>query len=164
MTSPGTKPKQGTSTRSAARLAAVQALYQMEMTGTTATHALNDVRLRDGAVSDDAGAGVKVDEAMLKDLVEGVTDRGEELDRKIASHLVEGWSFERLEHVLRAILRAGTYEIVVKTDVPLRVAINEWVDLAHAFYSGKEPGFVNGVLDRIGREARPDEARPGEKQ
>jgi N utilization substance protein B len=156
----GAKPRQkGGSTRSAARLAAVQALYQMEMTGTTTAAALRDVQLREGAVPDDADTGMKVDEAMLKDLVEGVTDRREDLDRKIASHLAEGWSFDRLELVLRAILRAGAYEIVAKADVPLRVAINEWVDLAHAFYAGKEPGFVNGVLDRIGRESRPDEAR-----
>jgi N utilization substance protein B len=156
----GARPKQKSgSTRSAARLAAVQALYQMEMTGTTAAAALRDVQLREGAVPDDADTGMKVDEAMLKDLVEGVTDRREDLDRKIASHLAEGWSFDRLELVLRAILRAGAYEIVAKADVPLRVAINEWVDLAHAFYAGKEPGFVNGVLDRIGRESRPEEAR-----
>ncbi|MBL8687679.1 MAG: transcription antitermination factor NusB [Rhodospirillaceae bacterium] len=145
--------------RSAARLAAVQALYQMEITGTTTAAALRDVQLREGAVPDDGDTGMKVDEAMLKDLVEGVTDRREDLDRKIASHLAEGWSFDRLELVLRAILRAGAYEIVAKADVPLRVAINEWVDLAHAFYAGKEPGFVNGVLDRIGRESRPNEAR-----
>lgn len=155
----GAKPKKGGSTRSAARLAAVQALYQMEMTDTTSAAALRDVQLRDGAISDDTDTSVKVDEAMLKDLVEGVTDRREDLDRRISGHLAEGWSFDRLELVLRAILRAGAYEIVAKTDVPLRVAINEWVDLAHAFYAGKEPGFVNGVLDRIGREARPDEAR-----
>lgn len=155
----GKSKQKGGSTRSAARLAAVQALYQMEMTGTTTAAALRDVQLRDGAVPDDADTGMKVDEPMLKDLVEGVTERREELDRKIASHLAEGWSFDRLELVLRAILRAGAYEIVAKTDVPLRVAINEWVDLAHAFYAGKEPGFVNGVLDRIGRESRPDEAR-----
>ena len=153
------KPKQKGSTRSAARLAAVQALYQMEMTDTTSAAALRDVQLREGAVSGDADTGVKVDEAMLKDIVEGVTERREDLDRRIAGHLAEGWSFDRLEVVLRAILRAGAYEIVAKTDVPLRVAINEWVDLAHAFYAGKEPGFVNGVLDRIGREARPAEVR-----
>ncbi len=155
----GAKPKQKGSTRSAARLAAVQALYQMEMTDTTSAAALRDVQLREGAVSDDADTGVKVDEAMLKDIVEGVTERREDIDRRIAGHLAEGWSFDRLELVLRVILRAGAYEIVAKSDVPLRVAINEWVDLAHAFYAGKEPGFVNGVLDRIGREARPDEAR-----
>ncbi|MSP48788.1 MAG: transcription antitermination factor NusB [Alphaproteobacteria bacterium] len=159
MTVPTGKAKPRSSTRSAARLAAVQALYQMEMTGAGATAALADVRLRDGAVSDDAVAGIAVDEAMLIDLVEGVTQRREEIDLRISGHLVEGWSFERLELVLRAILRAGTYEIVARPDVPLRVAINEWVDLAHAFYSGKEPGFVNGVLDHIGREARPAEAR-----
>ena len=154
-----TTPKQRGSVRSASRLAAVQALYQMEMTGAEARAALADVRLRDGAMSDDADRGVAVDEAMLKAIVEGVTERRDELDQRIAAHLAEGWSFDRLELVLRAILRAGAFEIVAKPDVPLRVAINEWVDLAHAFYAGKEPGFVNGVLDRIGREARPDEAR-----
>ena len=140
MTIPAGKPKGRSSTRSAARLAAVQALYQMDMAEIGTAAALADMHRRDGAVSDDAEAGVTVDEAMLKDLV-------------------EGWSFDRLELVLRAILRAGTYELIARPDVPLRVAINEWVDLAHAFYAGKEPGFVNGVLDRIGRDARPDEAR-----
>jgi transcription antitermination protein NusB len=159
MTVPVGKPKQRGSARSAARLAAVQALYQMEMSGSSVAAALADVRLRDGAVSEDGGAGVAVDEAMLEDLVTGATARREDLDRRIAGHLSESWSFDRLEIVLRAILRAGAYEIVARLDVPLRVAINEWVDLAHAFYSGKEPGFVNGILDRIGRDARPDEAR-----
>lgn len=159
MTLPAGKPKGRASTRSAARLAAVQALYQMDMAEISTAAALADMHRRDGAVSDDAEAGVAVDEVLLKDLVEGVTGRREDIDGRIASHLAEGWSFDRLELVLRAILRAGTYEIVARPDVPLRVAINEWVDLAHAFYAGKEPGFVNGVLDRIGREARPDEAR-----
>lgn len=159
MTIPAGKPKGRSSTRSAARLAAVQALYQMDMAEIGTAAALADMHRRDGAVSDDAEAGVTVDEAMLKDLVEGVTSRREDIDGRIAGHLAEGWSFDRLELVLRAILRAGTYEIVARPDVPLRVAINEWVDLAHAFYAGKEPGFVNGVLDRIGRDARPDEAR-----
>jgi transcription antitermination protein NusB len=154
VTSPSGSAKARTSTRSAARLAAVQALYQMEMTGIGPEAALADMRRRDGAVSGDAGEAVAVDETLLKDLVEGVSGR-----RVGAGHLAEGWSFDRLELVLRAILRAGAYEIVARPDVPLRVAISEWVDLAHAFYAGKEPGFVNGVLDRIGRLARPDEAR-----
>jgi len=149
----------GSPSRSAARLAAVQALYQMEMTEVTASSALADVRLREGAISDDDAAAVAVDEHMLKDLVEGTTRQRDDLDRRISEHLADGWSFERLEMVLRAILRAGAYELVSKPDVPLRVVISEWVDLAHAFYSGKEPGFVNGILDRIGRQARPGEGR-----
>jgi N utilization substance protein B len=159
VTFPAGKPKGRSSTRSATRLAAVQALYQMDMAEIGTAAALADMHRRDGAVSDDAEAGVAVDKAMLKDLVEGVTGRRDDIDARIGAHLVEGWSFDRLELVLRAILRAGTYELVARPDVPLRVAINEWVDLAHAFYAGKEPGFVNGVLDRIGRDARPDEAR-----
>jgi len=159
VSAPAGKPKQHASPRSAARLAAVQALYQMEVAGVGASAALADVRQRSGAVPDDGEEGVAVDEPMLKDLVEGTAERREDIDRRIAGHLAEGWSFDRLELVLRAILRAGAYEIVARPDVPLRVAINEWVDLAHAFYAGKEPGFVNGVLDRIGREARPEEAR-----
>src|SRR5262249_19029373 len=106
-----TPPKQRGSVRSAARLAAVQALYQMEMTGVAAAAALADVRLRDGAMSDDADTGVAVDEKMLKTIVEGVTERRDELDQRIAGHLAEGWSFDRLELVLRAILRAGAFEI-----------------------------------------------------
>jgi N utilization substance protein B len=153
------RPRGKSSDRSAARLAAVQALYQMEMTGASSSTALTEMQRREGAVSDEAGTPVAVDDALLKDLVEGVTDRREELDRRIAAHLAEGWSFDRLEVVLRAILRAGVYELIARPDVPLRVAISEWVDLAHAFYAGKEPAFVNGVLDRIGRESRPGEAK-----
>jgi transcription antitermination protein NusB len=153
------RPKGRSPARSAARLAAVQALYQMEMTGASSAAALAEVKRREGAVSDEAGTPVAVDDMLLKDLVEGATARREDLDGRIAAHLIEGWSFDRLEVVLRAILRAGTYELVARPDVPLRVAISEWVDLAHAFYAGKEPGFVNGVLDRIGREVRPGEAK-----
>jgi N utilization substance protein B len=158
---PGDRKSQGRggSARSATRLAAVQALYQMEMTGVTAAVALAEVRRREGAISDEAGDPVAIDEAMLRDMVEGVTTRRDDLDQRITGALVEGWAFDRLEVVLRAILRAGTYELTARPDVPLRVAISEWVDLAHAFYSGKEPGFVNGILDRIGREARPGEAK-----
>ncbi len=143
--------------RRAARLAAVQATYQIELAGADVEAVLNEFlkhRLAPGAADPDFA---EVDRVLFGDLVRGIAERRQELDRLLAGHLTEGWALERLEQVLAAILRAGTYELLVRTDVPPRVALNEYVELAHAFYAGKEPGFVNGVLDRIARELRPQE-------
>ena len=75
--------------------------------------------------------------------------------------LVEGWTVERLETVLRAILRAGAYEILARPDIPPRVSISEYVEIAHAFFGGREPGLVNGVLDRLAQERRAGDLEPG---
>jgi N utilization substance protein B len=140
--------------RSAARLAAVQALYQQEMEGTALPRLLkefHDHRL--GATIEDA-TYVEAEQAFFDDLVKGVDARRGDIDAMIASRLAEGWSLERLDRPMRAILRAGAYELIARADVPVGSVISEYVDVAHAFYDKRESGFVNGLLDAIAKEAR----------
>lgn len=148
--------------RTAARLAAVQALYQIEVAGATPANAVGEFlrhHLGREGEGEDFGAA---DEHLFADLVEGTCARREELDRAISAALTPDWPLERLEITLRAILRAGAYELLARPEVPARVAITEYVDIAHAFFSGKEPGFVNGVLDRLARTLRSEGLRGGE--
>jgi N utilization substance protein B len=140
--------------RAAARLAAVQALYQMEMTGANAEQALKDAIER----APQAPAGMAdPDQQLLADIIRGVNLDPAALDGFVGQALTNEWTVDRLEAVLRAILRAGAWEIRQRPKTPARVAISEYVDIAHAFYAGPEPGLVNAVLDRIARAARPDE-------
>ena len=146
-------PKRSRS-RSAARLAAVQALYQQEMESTplaTLLHEFHHHRL--GATID----GVEYAEAevdFFDDLVSGADARSEELDGLIAGKLSAGWSMARLDKPMKAILRAGAYELVARPDVPAGTVINEYVDVAKAFYDARETGFVNGLLDALAGEVR----------
>ena len=140
--------------RSAARLAAVQALYQQEMEGTPVARLLkefHDHRL--GATIEDA-TYVDAEQSFFDDVVSGVDARRAEIDEAISAKLAEGWSLERLDRPMRAILRAGTYELLARSDVPLGSVISEYVDVAHAFYDKRESGFVNGLLDAVAKEAR----------
>jgi transcription antitermination protein NusB len=140
--------------RSAARLAAVQALYQMEMEGTPLAkllHEFHEHRLG-ATIEDETYAEAEVD--FFDDIVAGADARREEIDALIAERLAEGWSLERLDRPMRAILRAGAYELVARPDVPVATVINEYVDVAHAFYDKRETGFVNGLLDAIAKAAR----------
>jgi N utilization substance protein B len=89
------------------------------------------------------------------DIVTGVEARSAELDQLIGSRLAEGWTLERLDRPMRAILRAGAYELLARPDVPVGSVISEYVDVAHAFYDKRESGFVNGLLDAIAKGARP---------
>ena len=137
--------------RSAARLAAVQALYQMEMEGTPLAkllHEFHEHRLG-ATIEDETYADAEV--AFFDDIVSGADARREEIDGLIAQRLAEGWSLERLDRPMRAILRAGAYELVARPDVPIATVITEYVDVAHAFYDKRETGFVNGLLDAIAR-------------
>jgi N utilization substance protein B len=97
-----------------------------------------------------------VDEGLFAELVEGTAARREDIDRGISSALTPDWPLERLEIILRAILRAGVYELLARPQVPAPVIISEYLDIAHAFFAGKEPGLVNGVLDRLARTLRPE--------
>ena len=141
--------------RSAARLAAVQAIYQHEMEGTPLPRLLkefHDHRL--GATIEDE----KYHEAerdFFDDIVTGVDARRTDLDALIAGRLAEGWTLERLDRPMRAILRAGAYELLARSDVPVGSVISEDIDVAHAFFDKRESGFVNGLLDAIAKEARP---------
>ncbi|MGQ0662612.1 MAG: transcription antitermination factor NusB [Pseudomonadota bacterium] len=137
--------------RSRARLAAVQALYQIDLTGAAPGAVIEEFRLH--RLAGQAAA----DAALFADLVEGACATQADIDALLRSALAEGWTLERLESVLRAALRAGVYELMAHADVPARVAINEYVDIAHAFAVGRDVGFLNGVLDRLARRLRPGE-------
>jgi transcription antitermination protein NusB len=140
--------------RSAARLAAVQALYQLEMEETPLARLLHEFHEhRLGAtIEDETYAEAEV--AFFDDIVSGADARRAEIDALIAARLAEGWSLERLDRPMRAILRAGTYELVARPDVPAATVINEYLDVAHAFYDKRETGFVNGLLDAIAKGVR----------
>lgn len=142
--------------RSAARLAAVQAIYEMDMAGVPADPVLQEFvsdRWRQTAGDDRL---VDPDRLLLGKLVRGVASHCPDLDRMIEPALQGEWTLERLEAVLRAILRAGTYELA-NTHVPSKVVINEYVNVANAFFTGNEAKLVNGVLDRLARALRPGE-------
>jgi transcription antitermination protein NusB len=140
--------------RSAARLAAVQALYQLEMEGTPMAQLLHEFHEhRLGATIEDVTyAGAEVD--FFNDVVKGVDARRDEIDAAISAKLSEGWSIDRLDRPMRQIIRAGTYELLARKDLPAGVIINEYVDVADAFYAKREKGFVNGVLDSIAKAVR----------
>lgn len=140
--------------RAAARLAAVQALYQHQMEGTPETMLLDEFhRHRLGAeIDDDQYADAET--AFFDDLVKGVLARHEEIDALIAGKLAGGWTIARLDKTMVQILRAGTYELLARADVPTGAAISEYVDVAHAFFEPVEAKFVNGVLDAIGKAVR----------
>jgi len=140
--------------RSAARLAAVQALYQQEMEGTPVPRLLKEFHEhRLGATIEDAQY-VNAEQSFFDDVVRGADARRAEIDELIGSKLAEGWSLDRLDRPMRAILRAGTYELLARGDVPVGSVISEYVDVAHAFYDKRESGFVNGLLDSVAKEAR----------
>jgi transcription antitermination protein NusB len=140
--------------RSAARLAAVQALYQHDMEGTPVARLLHEFHEhRLGAtIGDETYHDAERD--FFDDVVSGAEARRAEIDEKIAAKLAQGWSLDRLDRPMRAILRAGTYELIARPDVPIGSVISEYVDVAHAFYDKRESGFVNGLLDAIAKETR----------
>jgi len=147
--------------RTAARLAAVQALYQIEIADAPVEAVIREfVNFRLGHEGDDERLG-DADPAFFTALVRGVAARAAAIDPLIRAALTPDWPLERLEAVLRAIVRAGAYELADCADVPAAVVISEYLDIGHAFFAGKEPGLVNGVLDRLARELRPDEAAGG---
>lgn len=140
--------------RGAARLGAVQALYQMDVAATPLDEVIDEfVEHRLGQQIEGVDI-IEADVAHFEDIVRGVVREQRELDRQVNGALAKGWSLVRLDSTLRAILRCGTYELRRCKDVPLKVVINEYVDVAHAFFEGDEPGVVNAVLDRLGREIR----------
>ena len=147
--------------RSVARLAAVQALYQIDLSGAPPAAVVAEFQKhRLGREQDGENYG-EADTALFADIVTGTIARQADLDRALSGALTADWPLERLETVLRAVLRAGAYELAARTDVPARVVISEYLDIAHAFFSGKEPGLVNGVLDRIAHLLRPGDLESG---
>ena len=144
--------------RSAARLAAVQALYQHDMEETPVARLLHEFHEhRLGATIEDEQYH-EAERDFFDDIVTGAEARLSEIDALIGGRLAEGWTLERLDRPMRAILRAGAYELIARPDVPVASVITEYVDVAHAFYDKRESGFVNGLLDAIAKEARSTKA------
>jgi len=135
--------------RHAARLGAVQALYQMEMLGADSEEVAEEfAEHRFGELP------VAPDAEFFHAIVTGVPPHQVEIDRSIAASLSQSWKLERVDSILRAILRCAVYELVARRDVPAKVVIDEYVAVAGAFFGADEPGFVNGALDTIARRKR----------
>src|SRR5215213_9805355 len=143
--------------RSAARLAAVQALYQMEVSGKGVIDALAEFEAFWIGREVEGISFKPAENEFFRDILGGVVREQRPIDVKVDAALSAGWPLKRVDAVLRAILRAGAYELMFRKDVPARVAISEYVEVAHSFYSEDEPGLVNAVLDAIAREAREGE-------
>ena len=140
--------------RSAARLAAVQALYQHRMEGTAQAKLLDEFHQHrlGREIEDEQYAEADVD--FFDDVVSGTLARSEEIDALLAERLAQGWTLARLDKTMLQILRAGTYELMARPDVPVGTAISEYVDVAHAFFDEREAKFVNGILDAVARIVR----------
>lgn len=140
--------------RSAARLAAVQALYQRQMESTPLARLLDEFHQhRLGQEIEDAQYA-QAEVAFFDDVVSGVAAREEEIDALLSERLAEGWNLARLDKTMLQILRAGAYELLARADVPTGAAIGEYVDVAHAFFEEREAKFVNGVLDAVAKAVR----------
>ncbi|HEX2509117.1 MAG TPA: transcription antitermination factor NusB [Microvirga sp.] len=148
-----TKPAE----RSAARLAAVQALYQMDISGKGVIDAFAEFEAFWIGREVEGIAFKPSDTEFFRNILSGVVQNQRAIDLKIDAALAAGWPLARVEAVLRAILRAGGYELMFRKDVPARVVITEYVDVTHGFYGEDEPGLVNAVLDSVARGVRPGE-------
>ncbi len=138
--------------RSAARLGAVQALYQQQMKGTATARLLDEFHQhRLGKVIEDEEYA-EADVEFFDDIVKGVDARRGEIDDLIAARLASGWTLARLDKTMLQILRAGSYELLARADVPMAAAISEYVDVAKAFFDDREAKFVNGILDAVAKE------------
>lgn len=144
--------------RSVARLAAVQALYQMEVSSIGVEHVIReftDHRFDRALEGDGEGDTLATaDEAFFAELVRGVVSEQRKVDAAVVKRLAENWKLDRLDATVRAILRAGAYELAHRPDVPTEVVIDEYVEVAKSFFEGTEPGFVNGALDAVARDVR----------
>jgi N utilization substance protein B len=151
----------GRQQRSVARLAAVQALYQMEVSGVGVDAVVREFADHRFGGDIEGATLAEADEAFFADLVRGVVQAQGDVDQVIAKRLASGWRLDRIDATVRAILRCGAYELTRREDVPVEVALDEYVEIAKSFFEGPEPGFVNAALDAIARERRgpPDERK-----
>lgn len=140
--------------RSAARLAAVQALYQLDMEKTPLARLLDEFHQHRLGREIEEVQYADAEVAFFDDVVRGVAARRDEIDELITGKLAEGWSLTRLDRTMIQILRAGTYELLARADVPKAAAISEYVDVAHAFFDAREAKFVNGLLDAVAKDVR----------
>lgn len=143
--------------RGAARLAAVQALYQMDIAATPLQDILAEFESHWMGREVEGSQYLPVEAAFFRSVVGGVLEDQRKLDPMIDKALNDGWPLKRVEALLRAVLRAGAFELSARTDVPARVVVSEYVDVAHAFFDKDETGMVNAVLDQLARQLRAGE-------
>ncbi|MEQ1669969.1 MAG: transcription antitermination factor NusB [Hyphomicrobium sp.] len=154
---PAAKKDDPISARTAARVAAVQALYQMDLAGTDIDDVIEEFLHVRFAVDAPEETIAGADRTFFADILRAVLRRQRELDPMIDEQLATGWRLVRVDAILRAVLRAGVAELLDRNDVPARVVINEYINVARFFFSEDEPRVVNGVLDKIAHVVRPKE-------
>ena len=142
--------------RGAARLAAVQALYQMDVGGAGVLEVVAEYEAHRLGQEVDGDTYLKADAGWFRSIVSGVVRDQKNLDPLIATALQDDWALSRVDSTVRAILRAGVFELRERKDVPVAVIVTEYVEIAHAFFSEDEPKLVNAVLDRIAKQVRSD--------
>lgn len=143
--------------RSLARLGAVQALYQMDIGGADTEKVLAEFELHHIRIGENDEVTSDPDIQFFRELVLGVVENQTDIDPKIDTHLAAGWRLNRLDSTLRAILRAGTFELGWRADIPVKVVLDEYIELAHDFFQDEESKVVNGVLDALAKELRTQE-------
>ena len=160
---PGAEAKEArkANKRGAARLAAVQALYQMDLAGTGFNEIVAEFESHWLGGEVEGAQYMPAEAAYFRDIVGGVLREQRSLDPMIDAALNRGWPLKRIETVLRAVLRAGAYELAHRPDVPARVVTTEYVDIAAAFVDDEETGMVNAVLDQLARQMRAAEFSGG---
>ena len=152
--------------RSAARMAAVQALYQMETAGTGVERIIDDftrywMRQDDNPNDSDPTPNLQgADKTYFSTLVRGIVEAQDRIDPYLERQLADGWKLSRLDATVRAILRAGLFELIRLPETPVRVILDEYIEIARSFFEGEEVGFVNAVLDAAAQQARSDELVP----
>lgn len=143
--------------RAGARLAAVQALYQMELTGQSAKAVIREfMEDRLGILNEEGHPVEDADPDIFKAVVSGVVDKQALIDKSIVARLAKGWRLERIDSTSRAILRCAVQELATRADLSNAVIIEEYVGIAHAFFDDQQPKFINGLLDKVARDVRPD--------
>ena len=142
--------------RRSARIAAVQALYQMDLAQTDQNDVIAEFASHRFGVEDE-GAHAEADAAFFGEIVRGVVRLQRDIDPVIDNQLAEGWNLVRIDTILRATLRSAVYELIERKDIPARVVISEYVDVARAFFEEEEPKVVNGILDKLARRLRDGE-------
>ena len=140
--------------RAGARLAAVQALYQMEQTEQSARSVIADFMEDRLGLNDEGEPVEEADPDIFRAIVDGTVERQESIDSAIMKRLANGWKIERLDATSRAILRAAVYELIAEISLPSQIILDEYVSIAHAFFEGAEPRFINGLLDAVSRDIR----------
>ena len=150
------QPVKPANQRGAARLAAVQALYQMDIGGAGVLDIVAEYEAHRLGQELDGDTYLKADPSWFRSIVSGVVRDQRLLDPMIGSALQDDWALSRLDSTVRAILRAGTFELRERKDVPVAVIVTEYVEIAKAFFEDEEPKLVNAVLDRIAKQVRPD--------